>query len=517
MKTLLNRSRIFLIILVLPFALISGCASLPTDFEKEPSYALRDTGQTTLASRVRPLTEPHPELSGIYLMPKGIEALGARLRLSRLAETGIDLQYFLIEDDIVGDLLIRELMNAADRGVRVRILMDDIGTKGYELAFGVLTANPNIEIRLTNPFAHRDVRVAEVTDFQRINHRMHNKSITFDNAVSIVGGRNMGAPYFGAGDEFNYYDLDAFVIGHAVDEVSTEFDTYWNAAQSYPVSAFVDPDDSSESARILAERFRAAAENAETTPYVKALDSEIVDFVLGSDSDVLVWSQAHISYDLPYGEVTADGVEGEDVLGRIMIDALAESSEEFVLVSPYFVPGDAGLELFRSLQQRGAHTVVLTNSLASTDQVAAYSGYKEYRKSLLEIGVELWELMAFPAKSGDQPGALTEKRALHAKIYVIDRDRLFVGSFNFDPRSFNINSEMGIAIESDELAAQTSEGIRSSLPGIAWKLRLNAEGDIEWLDLSGEEEVVHDKAPQTTDWLRAKATMMGMDALEGQL
>ena len=494
-----------------------GCASLPTDFEKTPSYALRDTGQTHLAQRVDPLLAANPDLSGFYALPKGIEALGARLRLVHLAETGIDLQYFIITDDIVGDLLIQALMEAADRGVRVRILLDDIETKGYELAFSVLSANPNIEIRLINPFSNRKVLAAAITEFQRVNHRMHNKSITFDNQATIVGGRNIGAPYFGSSDEFNYSDYDVLAIGPVTGQVSTEFDLYWNSDEAYPVTAFVEPDDSSESARTLMDRFRAARENAMTTEFVDAVENQIVDFVLASDSDYLTWTPGRVVYDLPYGTTAADGTEGEDVLGKILVDAIEDATEEFVLVSPYFVPGEAGMEGFRKLRGRGVNCVVLTNSLASTDQVAVYGGYEEYQEDLLEMGVELWELMAFPSIPGDQPGAPTDRRALHAKIYVLDNERLFVGSFNWDPRSFNINSEMGIVIESEEFVTETSNNIQSQLPGIAWKLRLDDNGKLEWVDVSGEAEVVYDSPPQSTAGQRFKSEVYGIDALEGQL
>lgn len=505
------------LILAAVIAITPGCASLPTNFEKEPSYALRDTGHTTLAQRIAPLTAANPGLSGFYPMPNGIEALGARLRLASQAQAGIDLQYFIIKDDIVGDLLIESLIAAADRGVRIRILLDDIGTEDYELAFGVLSAHPNIEIRLTNPFSHRGSRAAGITEFQRINHRMHNKSFTIDNAVTIVGGRNMGAPYFGSSDEFNYYDFDLVGVGPIADQISTEFDRYWNADETYPVTAFVKPDDISEDAAELKARFQAAKENVTTTEFVGALDNYVTDFILAHDSDALTWSKAYAVYDLPYGETSHEGVEGPAVLGRRMVDIITGAQEEFVLISPYFVPGEAGTDGFQNLRDRGVRIVVLTNSLASTDQVAVYGGYKEYHERLLEMGVELWELMAFPSIKAHQPGAPTDKRALHAKIYVVDRKKLFAGSFNWDPRSFEINTEMGIAIHSDELAAQTSGNILEQLPRIAWKLRLSDAGKIEWVDVSGDTEIVYDSAPQASGWRKFMSGVTGIDALEGQL
>jgi putative cardiolipin synthase len=517
MKTILVRTAGRFGILVMLLALVSACASLPTDFEKTPSYAIRDTGDTYLAGRVGPLVAAHPDQSGFYPMPQGIEALAARLRLARLAEKGIDLQYFIIADDLVGDLLLQELIDAANRGVRVRILMDDIYTEGYELAFSVLLSNPNIEIRLTNPFVYRDSKVANVMDLKRVNHRMHNKSITFDNLVSIVGGRNIAVDYFGASEHFNYYDFDVFAIGSVVDEVSTQFDTYWNAAESYPASAFVEPDDSSEDAQELADRFRASREYAATTEFVSSLDNEVVDFVLGQDTEQLSWADARLVYDLPYGEVAADGLPGEQVLGDILVEAVKGAASEFVLVSPYFVPRQSGLDGLQALRDRGVRCIVLTNSLASTDQIAVYGGYRDYQIPMLEMGVEVWELMAWPATPLDQPGAPTERRALHAKIYALDRERLFVGSFNWDPRSHEINTEMGVVIYDHDITTTEVERILATLPGAAWKLRLNDQGEVEWLDVSGDEEIVYDVEPQTDDSMRRKASLTDIKVLEDQL
>jgi putative cardiolipin synthase len=482
-----------------------------------PSTAIRETDATRLGRAVSPLVDAHPGMSGFYAMPNGIEALAARLRLVERAEAGIDVQYYLILPDVVGDLLIHRLMEAAERGVRVRILLDDISTRGYEKAFAVLSANSNIEIRLTNPFSNRGSRLAAVTEFQRVNHRMHNKSITVDNAITIVGGRNMGAEYFGAGDEFNFHDFDVVAVGPVVDEVSTEFDAYWNAGESLPVSAFVKPDDSAEAAEALRARFEATVHDARITPYVDALQHAIDDLILSTDQSPLVWAPARVVYDLPYGTKTDEGVPGPEVLGGILIDAMGEATEEFFLVSPYFVPGDSGVEGFRQLRERGVRCVVLTNSLASVDVLAVYGGYKEYQKPLLEMGVELWELIAHPEKPRDQPGALTEKRALHAKLFAVDRKMLFVGSFNWDPRSQRINTEMGMLIESDELASRVSKGVSAGLPDIAWKLRLNDKGALEWLEFSGEEVVIHTKPPQTSFWRRFRSNLFALDAIEGQL
>jgi putative cardiolipin synthase len=498
--------------------LAASCASLPTDYEKVPSTAIRDTGTTQLGQKARPLAAAHPGESGFYPLSDGVEALGARLLLTQRAEASIDVQYYYILPDITGNLLLGQLLKAANRGVRVRILIDDIDTKGYEQIFAVLSAKSNIEVRLANPFASRRARgLNMLSDFQRLNHRMHNKSMTFDNAVTIVGGRNIAVEYFGAGDVFNYGDLDVLGIGPVADQVSTEFDTYWNASTTLPVTAFVEPDDSAESFEELKDKFAATVEEAKSTPYSDALRSSIGDLVFSHEHSPLVWSPAQVVYDLPYGQTTAGDEIGTEVLAGILLNAVDQVVEELVVISPYFVPGDSGVERFRQLRERGVRCVILTNSLASTDVPAVYGGYKDYHVALLELGVELWELMAYPDKPGNERGSSNERKSLHAKTFAVDRRQLFVGSFNWDARSRSINTEMGLLIESPVLAARLAESLQATLPGSAWQVRLSDKGKVEWVGVQDGKEIVYTKAPQTSVWRRFGARITGLDAIEGQL
>ncbi len=514
------RSMIRTFATLLLLSLFAACASLPDSdqYVKESSSAIRDTAETALAQQAAPLISAHPGKSGFYPLTDGVEALGARLVLARKAESSIDVQYYYILADITGKLFVHELMAAADRGVRVRMLLDDISTKGYEEMFSVLSANPNIEIRLANPAAHRKTRSDMATDFRRLNHRMHNKSVTYDNTVTIIGGRNIGAEYFGADDEFNYFDLDVAAVGPVAGEVSSEFDLYWNAQETIPVTAFVQPDSSAAAANDLQQRFEASVEEAKTTPYGPALQSTVVEYFLADHGSGLVWAPAKVQFDLPYGETSDSGEPGPEVLGSILLHAAEQATEELFVISPYFVPGDSGIERFRQLRDRGVRCVVLTNSLASTDVAAVYAGYRDYQKPLLEMGVELWEVMAFPDKPGRERGASTDRRSLHAKTFAIDRRRLFVGSFNWDPRSRRINTEMGVMIDSEELAGEMVENVSSSLIGSAWQLRLDQQGKVVWVDtLENGEEEVYDKAPQTSKKQRIEADITDVKAAEGQL
>jgi len=346
---------------------------------------------------------------------------------------------------------------------------------------------------------------------------MHNKSITFDNAVTIVGGRNIGSEYFGASDVFNYRDLDLLGMGPVANQVSTEFDIYWNATETIPVTAFVKPDDSAESFRILDRKFQAALEEAKQTPYVDALESSIADLLLSNISDELVWAPAQVVFDLPYNASEAGGDKGPQVLEGTLVTAVNQAKKELFVVSPYFVPGDTGVERFRHLRQRGIRCVVVTNSLASTDVAAVYGGYKEYQKPLLELGVELWEIMADPNIKGSDHLVSTQRRSLHAKTFAVDGRQVFVGSFNWDPRSRGINTEMGVMVESDTLARGLVESVSDALPGAAWKLRLNEKSRVEWVDVKDGKEIVYTKPPQTSAWMRFNAWISGLDAIEGQL
>ena len=511
-------SPFYFVAVLLFVVLLSSCASLPTDYVKTSSTVIQGTDDTMLGQRTRAKVDAHPGQSGFYVLSNGIEALGARLLLAQHAEVSIDLQYYYILPDITGKLLIEQLVKAAERGVRVRILLDDIQTEGYEQLFAVLSANPNIEIRLANPFANRKARGLDIaTDFQRLNHRMHNKSITFDNKVTILGGRNIGAEYFGASDDFNYHDVDVLGIGPVSAQVSKEFDTYWNASETVPVTAFLEPDQSPESARQLQHKFETTVAEAKDSPYLGALESTIIDLLLTDVAEQLVWADARVVFDMPYDDSSAGGDAGPEVLAGILVAAVDEAVEELFVISPYFVPGNTGVERFRQLRERGVRCIVLTNSLASTDVAAVYGGYKDYQAALLELGVELWEVMAYPDTPGNQRGKTTERRSLHAKTFAIDRKRLFVGSLNWDPRSRNINTEMGVLIDSTELATDLVESVSAELPGAAWKLRLNDSGEVEWVDVKGGNEIVYSKPPQTGFWRRFNAWITGMNALEGQL
>ena len=513
------RGRCWLAILGV-LGILGGCASIPFDAPKPASYAVssESTSNTRIGRAITPLVAAHPGRSGFYLLNDGIDALAARLLLSHQAERSIDAQYYLVLNDITGQLFLAALLNAADRGVRVRLLLDDTYTAGYDRFMAVFDAHPNMEIRVFNPFSRgRGRLLSGMTEFRRVNRRMHNKSMTFDNLVTVVGGRNIGAEYFEAREDSNYNDLDVLGVGPVAQDVSTAFDRYWNDPVAVPVNALTDPADTREDINRYRERVPKLIEEARQTPYGAALESTILD-ALVADGTNLVWSPATVVADPPEkAEPSYDGQHPEQ-LSSLMGPVVRAAEQELIVVSAYFVPSDRGVELFRELTGRGVRVLILTNSLASNDVVPVHAGYACYRKALLEAGVELWEIRPVAEREGRRQRKLGfSLSGLHTKAFTVDRRYLFIGSFNWDPRSVNINTEMGIYIDSPALTLPTAERFEQHLPDRAYRLRLNEAGDIEWVTRENDREVVYHNEPEASFWKRFTAGFYSLLPIEDQL
>ena len=506
------------LMLTVAVAVLAACASVPPDYPKSPSHAFEDTRTTELGRRISALTRGRaPDESGFYVLGDGVDALGARLNLARLAERSIDAQYFILNGDLVGTLLIDHLLDAADRGVRVRILIDDLYTLGDDEAIAVIASYPNVELRVFNPFSHRSkARYFEfLTDLDRVDHRMHNKSFTVDNQVAIVGGRNIADDYFDANREFEFGDLDLAAFGPVVPGVSTAFDTYGNSEFAVPAGALVAASNEPDAARKLRERHAGIREAAANATYRNALKSAVVDRVLDRDFP-LFWGPATVVFDDPAKVEKAH--EEITTIRSVMAPEVRAADSELLFVTPYFVPFGTVVESFRKLRDRGVRIVGLTNSLASTDMIPAHAGYSKYRRQLLEMGVELHEVI--PDVSFDEEGktgldfTLT---ALHMKAFVIDRRHTFVGSFNWDPRSSFINTEIGLFIDSPALGEWAAGMFESRLPEHSFRVRIDEDGDIEWLEQSAEGERVYDKEPRTGAWRRFQAGFYGILPIEEKL
>jgi putative cardiolipin synthase len=465
-----------------------------------------------------PLTAAHPGRSGFYLLHNNIEALAARLLLAQRAERSIDLQYYLLHADLTGHVFVEHLLKAADRGVRVRMLLDDITTKGHDPGMAALDSHPRIEIRIFNPFSRGMGRWwSIVTDLGRVNHRMHNKSMTFDNQATIVGGRNIGDEYFDARTDKNFNDLDILGVGPVVQDVSRAFDAYWNSAAAVPVQALVGPPRQPQDLDRLRTYITAQADEARQTTYRAAFESSLSE-LLALQPDILKWEEWTLVVDPP--EKAQPGFEdrGSEQL-NLQLRPTAESAQtELVVVSPYFVPRDNTVERFRRLLQRGVRVVIVTNSLSSTDVTPVHAGYSRYRKALLEAGAELWEVRAdFTQRERQRRGLGYSAASLHTKAFAVDRRYLFVGSFNFDPRSVDINTEMGIVVDSPSLAAPAVNRLLAVLPESAYRLRLDADGDIEWVGQENGAEVVYRTEPHTGFWRRFQVDVLRLLPIEGQL
>ncbi len=498
---------------------LSACSTAESASTPRPSYAYTDTGDTFLGKAVTALEHPDPSESGFYLLFDGIDALASRLVLARQVERGIDAQYYLITDDVIGLLFLRSLLQAADRGVRVRLLVDDILTQGQDNRIVALDTHPNFEIRIYNPIANRARRAFDyVLDFRRVNRRMHNKSFTADGQVTIIGGRNIAAEYFAAREDVNFDDLDAIGFGAVAKDVSRMFDTYWNDEYSVQVTSIIPPPDDPKAALDeVRERFASVLQQVMTSRYGAALENSLVQTLEGDES-LSEWSPYRLMYDSPSKSRHQQVDEDAKSILTPMREAIENAEKEFILISPYFVPQKSGVEFFRRLRDRGIAVTVITNSLASTNQPMVHTGYSRYRGPLLELGVSIYEMRPDTVVAGtERSGAESSQGNLHLKAFIVDREELFVGSFNWDPRSAYINTESGVIIESPKLAAQAAAAVDRGLAEEAYRLELDERGRLRWIDERGGGRVVLTREPQAGLWRRIGVTLMRVLPIEGQL
>jgi putative cardiolipin synthase len=432
-------------------------------------------------------------------MPVATDAFAARVVLAQAAERSIDAQYYIWHADETGMLLFEALAQAARRGVRVRLLLDDQGSHGADDVIAALGRDPNFEVRLYNPFAQRRVKFMEyLGDFQRVNRRMHNKSFTVDNQASIVGGRNIGNEYFGAGTAVPFQDLDALVTGAAVADVSAEFDRYWNSASSYPARAIVAPA-AAGAEEALEARFGEAHARPQSQAYIDAVKATPLLAALNERRLDLEWTDVRVVSDDPAKTLDRDG--RRDVL---LIDELAGGprvQRSLDMITPYFVPGEDGAAALEKLARSGVRLRILTNSFQATDVSVVHSGYAKRRCGLARSGVALYELKGTGLQddrraTGSRSGS--SATSLHAKTYAADGERVFIGSFNFDMRSALLNTEMGLVIRSRGLAQRIARVFDERVREAAYQVRARAEGGcVEWIEWSAAGEVVHENEPGT--------------------
>jgi len=496
--------------------LAAGCASVDWDAPKVHTTALAAPPSNSLASAF----EAHPDESGFLLLADGIEAFGARLLLASRARTSLDAQYYFILNDVTGHAFFHELLKAADRGVRVRLLLDDIATSGYDPGLAALDSHPHFEVRIFNPFTRSKGRLfSGVSEFRRVNRRMHNKSMTADGLTTVIGGRNIGAEYFAANEDMNFGDLDVLGIGPVAREAGRAFDDYWNSEAAVPISVLAAaPKDPEAALRALREALDESASTLDDSRYRAALQTTILEQVELAP-DMLEWASSRLVYDSP--QKSRAGTRPDDAVAERLRaplrEAIDRAQQELLVVSPYFVPLKSGVEGLCTLRERGVRTAVLTNSLAATDVAAVHAGYAPYRKALLECGVELYEAREDIRISGTRRGGVgMSGSSLHAKAFLIDRNRLFVGSFNWDPRSAGINTEMGVLIDSPVLAGQVADLLDEKMPTSAYRVELR-DGKIRWIAHEDGRELILSKEPDTSFWQRFVTGFLKLLPVRGQL
>ncbi|HST44534.1 MAG TPA: phospholipase D family protein [Luteimonas sp.] len=552
----------------------------------EPSTALPvQVDQTALDRELQPILDRHPGRTGVIMVADGLDAFAARAMSARQAGRSLDLQYYIWHDDLTGRLLGREALQAAERGVRVRVLLDDVNAGGKDEALLALDRHPNIEVRLYNPFRNRAGvrRLLEMAQrLFSLNHRMHNKQWIADGRVAVLGGRNIGAEYFSASDESNFHDLDLLLFGPAVEQSSAIFDAYWNSDAAVPMETLEEPD-----VDPLAQLLKAIGTEAEGAParvYLDRVDGSrsVQDYLAQSLAPHWI-ERIEVVSDRPL-KCLEDGVTGERLVDRIQRD-LAMARRKAFVISPYFVPGDTATRNFVALAGKQVQVAIVTNSLAANDVVAVHGGYAGYRPTLLAGGVHLYEIRARkgPGQDSDgdgradapppagqvstddgrvdgapRAGGTTGERlaatgaggeggrggggglgsgsgggdgssgvgsgagsssgaSLHTKAYLVD-DRIgFVGSFNMDPRSATLNTEMGVFFDHPGLAAELNrEFLHLAGPRLSYWVWL-MDGDLRWLDRATTPPRLYTREPEADAWQRAQAAVMRWLPIESQL
>ena len=495
---------------------LGGCASLPQDAPREASTALAPQADRALVQTAR-RSSPDPALSGVRLLPLGSYSLDARLQLIRRARHSLDVQYYVLDNDATGRLLLGRLADAARRGVRVRLLVDDLYTTHSDALLREMNAIPGVQVRLFNPFmAARGSGLvgrfaANLLDVRRLNHRMHNKLLVADGAMAVAGGRNIADDYFQRGTQQNFVDLDALIVGPVVGDLAASFDQYWNSPVVLPIEVVT--------AQGLAADTKPAnpgsaipdlrADALPDLPEVDALGYGPIGDELDAGRLGLIWGRAMALADPPDKLARDADKAWTDSLAYQALMKIWTADHEVTITSPYLIPGPLGIAAFEALGRKQVKVTVLTNSLAATDEPAVHTGYVRYRPQLIDAGVELYELSPTRTQKSTRLGLFgSSVGRLHAKTAVVDGDKTFIGSMNLDPRSRTQNTELGVFVESPELAREMLRVIKISRTQNAYRVRLNASRQLQWVAVDGDRETVLTEEPESTLWQRVQNLLM---------
>jgi len=486
--------------------LLGACGSLPKAPERPGEYAAPADPSTRLAKIVADSTPPG-EHSGFRLMPLGVYSLDARVQLAARAERSLVVQYYQLENDATGRILLRALREAASRGVRVRILVDDLYTTKSQQPLLALAQTPNVEVRLFNPFCcARDGFVSRFVvspqEIPRLNHRMHNKLFIADGVMAVVGGRNIADEYFVLSQAQNFIDMDAVVVGKVVPQLESIFDAYWNAVEVWPIDEIVTGEGGRKPAP---DEFDHWIGMAAPPPRIELPPVDILGYgPIAEELDAgrmgLLWGEARAIADPPS---KPESMSAEEALATSVTmkvwGLLLDAKTEVDLTSPYLVPGEKGMAAFDDLMRRKVKLTLLTNSLAANDEPLVHTGYARYRERLLKNGADLYELSPERTTANKRFGMFGHSLGrLHAKTAAIDRRSIFIGSMNLDPRSATQNTEMGVVVDSPQLAREMLRVINISKLQNSYRLRLDKEtGALQWLTTDGEKEMILTSEPES--------------------
>jgi putative cardiolipin synthase len=531
---MIGRFRLLLVVLIV--LVLGGCAVLPpgSDFPRTVSSALAHPEQTRLGNQFENAAREHDGNTGFRIIPVGADGFLTRIQMINAAERTLDLQYFIFRGDETGQQLTRAVLDAADRGVRVRVLVDDGETVAGDDQISMLEAHPSIEIRLFNPFAYRgNVQVFRAIEFalnaSRLDYRMHNKLLVVDNAIALIGGRNIGDQYFQIDPDAQFADDDVFVAGPIATQLSATFDEFWNNALSIPAEA-LSSEKSSPSALVQ--------HREELNVQRRELKAAGIDYItriatgepfngIVSGRLPLIWAHAELISDSPDKKQVESGAMVGRLMHRAVASATAKVQSELLMVTPYLIPGTEGMQLFEDLRHRNVRVRILTNSLESSTVLLAQAGYMNYRVPLLENGVELYEIRSLlgNTRGSGQTAAVSRygNYSLHAKLFVFDRQKLFIGSMNFDQRSMHLNTEVGLIIHSPELAQQIAARFEAMVQPVncyRLVLRPNDAGgtrSVVWRTQEDAQAIEYDREPARSGWQRFKVNVLSLLPLDSEL
>lgn len=527
------RAALFALFLLFP-VLLNGCATIPYDYPRTVSSAIYRPETTSMGKKIQAQAVNHPGASGFYLLPTGVDAFAARAVLVDRAEKTLDLQYYILQADLTGKFLIDRIIAAAERGVRVRLLVDDwYGTKELDGWLTIMELYPNIQVRIFNPYGmHRshslDRPLKMAFGPKRLKGRMHNKAFIADNSVAIVGGRNLAAEYFGAGSDVNFRDIDLIAVGPIAREVSAMFDDYWNCVLAVPIKALTSRHPIAADLQNARSDLEAQRENLNKSTY--GLEAQKCDLLQRIEAGrvPLIWAPAAVLADDPLKSINSDDPSRSQKMVRELKAIIEEAQSEVLMVSPYFVPGKDGLRWLEKMAQRGVTLRIITNSFVSNDEPLAQMAYMRYRINLLQMGAEINELKPTAVQlQRDQErttlgGELLQlgagliqfgsslshfggssRGALHAKSFVLDRRVLFVGSFNFDSRSERLDTQNGIIIRSPELAKRAADLFdKGASPAYTYRVILHGGSKLVWVsEENGQKEHWYNE-PLSRFWRR---------------